>query len=312
MLVNIPSANELNEIALRLYFDAWDRTTTIASNFMVAFEDSVWPWLTNSEWTDEWNEYLSQAQSELGAIAATAQQSAEVRLKSIICETDPYILLLKSDLKIKETGGDLEFADQRTLDAVDLPAVVRTLTPFPLPQSYIQQYQELRRLRNKVMHTGMHQDLLEPQKLVLMLSKQYVALWPDGRWLSRRVDFDGNSATAFFHDERWSSVQSKVMGELPITIALFNNALFKKCVGTSKSSLKGHCPSCKSRTASKLGAHTEPTVSRKSNDSAKCYMCEVDLDLTISESGCDCGSHLVATAPLCDNPCCFNCGDWGD
>ena len=310
MLVNIPTAIELNEIALRLYFDAWDRTATIASNFKLVFDDSDWPWKTNSQWADEWNEYLNQAQSELGAIAATAQQSAEVRLKSIICETDPYILLLKSDLKIRETGGDLDFADQRTLDAVDLPAAVRTLTPFPLPQSYIQQYQELRRLRNKVMHTGMHQDRLEPQKLILMLSKQYVALWPDGRWLSRRVDFDGNSATAFFHDERWSSVQSEIMEELPITIALFDNELFRKCVGTSKSSLKGYCPCCKSRMASKLGADTEPTVSRKSDDSAKCYMCEVDLGLTKSETGCNCGSHLVATASSCDDPCCFDCGQW--
>lgn len=312
MLVNIPTAIELNEIALRLYFDAWGRTVTMASNFKDMFEDSVWPWKSKSQWTDEWSEYLDHAQSELGAIAATAQQSAEVRLKSIICETDPYILLLKSDLKVRETGGDLDFADQRTLDAVDLPAVVRTLTPFPLPQGYIQQYQELRRLRNKVMHTGKHQDRLEPQKLILLLSKQYIALWPDGRWLSRRVDFDGNSATAFFHDERWSSVQSNIMGELPTTIALFDNALFRKCVGTSKSSLKGHCPSCKSRTASKSGAYTEPTVLRESGDSAKCYMCEVDLSLKKSKTACDCGSHLEAKASSCNEPCCFDCGQWGD
>ncbi len=310
MLVNIPTAVELNEIALRLYFDAWQRALTIVRNFKSVFDCENWPWESNSIWTEEWNDYLDQAQSELGAIAATAQQSAEVRLKSIVCETNPYILLLRSDLKLKEAGGDLDFADQRTLDAADLPAAVRTLTPFPLADTFLQTYQELRRLRNKVMHIGMHQSHLEPQKLIRILSEQYVALWPDGRWLFRRVEFDGNSATAFFHDGRWSSAHSGIMEELPTTIALFDNEHFRKCIGTTKSSMTGHCPVCKNYTASKAGSETEPTVSRTGAHSAKCYMCEVDLGLEVSETDCDCGSNLLATTSSSGDLCCFKCGQW--
>jgi hypothetical protein len=107
-------------------------------------------------------------------------------------------------------------------------------------------------------------------------------------------------------------VHSKIMNELPTTIALFDNALFKNCVGTSKGSLKGHCPYCKSRTASKFGAETEPTVVRKSDTTAKCFMCEAVLDLTKRESVCGCGSRLAATAAICDKPCCFKCGQWYD
>ena len=310
MLVNVPTAIDLDEIALRLYFDSWSRTVQIIWNFRSVYEFDGWPWESDSQLAEEWNEYLNQAQSELGAIAATAQQSAEVRLKSIICETSPYILLLKSDLKLKETGGDLNFADQRTLDAVDLPAAVLTLTSFPLPESYIKSYQELRRLRNKVMHIGKHNDYLEPRKFIRLLSEQYAALWPDGRWLYRRVTFDGNSATAFFEDGRWFSTHSNIMDELPTTIALFDNKLFRKCIGTSKSSLKGHCPICKGYTATKSGSETEPTVLRTGDQTAKCYMCEADLGVEESEADCDCKSRLLASAPSADYPCCFNCGQW--
>ncbi len=44
MLINIPSAVELNEIALRLYFDAWHQTLRIIANFNSIFESKVFPW----------------------------------------------------------------------------------------------------------------------------------------------------------------------------------------------------------------------------------------------------------------------------
>ena len=310
MLTNVPSAVELNEIALRLYFDAWHQTMVIIRNFMNFNDSSKYPWGNGAPYADEWNDYLDQAQSELGAIAATAQQSAEIRLKAIICETSPFILLMKNDIKLKSSGGDIDFADQRTLDAADLPAAVNTLTPFPLAASYVKSYSELRRLRNRVMHTGLHQIRLEPQKLVQTLSEQYVALWPEGRWLFHRVKFDGNSASSYFVDGRYSSIHSAVMEELPYTTAVFDNKLFKKCIGTTKSSLKGHCPVCKSHTASKGGSETKPTASRNDASNAKCYMCESDLKLIANDTPCDCGSDIWANGPNDNEPCCFVCGQF--
>jgi hypothetical protein len=310
MLINIPAAVDLNETALRLYFDAWDQALTIITNFKSIFESAPQPWDSSSPYLEEWCDYLDQAQSELGAIAATAQQSAEIRLKSIICETSPYLLLLRNDLKLKPSGGDIDFADQRTLDAADLPAAVRTLTQFELSDAYVESYSELRRLRNKVMHTGLHQSQLEPQKLIQTLTEQYSSLWPDGKWLFRRVKFDGNSATSFFVDGRWSSTHTNVMEELSSTIALFDNALFKKCIGTSKSSLKGHCPVCKNQTASKIGNETVPTAARLKDDNAECYMCENELKLVTDTITCDCESTVWATALSDCDPCCFKCGEY--
>lgn len=311
MLFNIPTAEQLNDNALRLYFDAWQKITTLLCNFEHEFSSTVPPWDEKSEWSSEWSEYIEEAQPELTAIAATTQQSAEVRLKSLLCETNPFILLLKSDIKFKQTRDDIDFSDQKTLDAVDLPAAVLTLTSFNLPQTYIEQYTSFRRLRNKFVHTGMYQGHLELQDLAVQLTKQYATLWPDEKWLLRRTEYDGSDATSYFHDERWASAHSNVMYELPTTIKLFNNELFKKCVGTSKSSLKGICPICINRMASKTGEPPEPTVARISKLQAKCYMCETDLCVSeeIYYDQCDCSTNLEVSTASGDSACCFNCGE---
>jgi len=119
MLLNIPVPEELDEIALRLYFDAWKRAVAIVSNFEAVLPGWSLPGDDGSTSSEEWNEYLDQAQPELGAIAALVQQSAEIRLKSIICATSPYILLLKSDLRLNSP----EF---RGHPRVRFPAAVRT------------------------------------------------------------------------------------------------------------------------------------------------------------------------------------------
>lgn len=308
MITNIPTPNALNEVSLRLYFDAWSSIVVIISNFECEYESNFYPWSKDSEWTDEWKHYIEQAQPELGTILAIAQQSAEIRLKSIICETSPFLLLLKSGLNLKENGTDLNFADLKTLDAAELPAAVNTLTPFKLNNDYIETYQKLRRLRNKVIHVGGADERLKPTEIIELLTKQYASLWPDGRWLYRRVQFDGNSSTRFFHDGRYSSPVSIVMSELPTTIELFEDRYFKNCFGYAKSKITGHCPNCKAELASKLGYHSEPTVVQTAEFSAKCLMCENVLQINKRSETCTCQSE--SSAVFNKDSCCYDCGNW--
>jgi len=101
------------------------------------------------------------------------------------------------------------------------------------------------------------------------------------------------------------------MLELPTTIALFDNELFKKCIGTSKGALKGHCPECKERLAYKGGQESEATMVQTGPASAKCFMCEADLDLEEGEDACTwCGSNSKTVSSPDAEPCCFGCGHW--
>ena len=309
LLINVPNSDDLNEMALRLYFDAWERSITLLSDFADVYEVSIDELDGQHSFKAEWEEYLTQAQSEMGAISVTIQHSAELRLKAIICGTSPFLLLLNGTVSFKASQKhDLDFSELRTLDAVDLPNAVRTLTQFVLPNSYIEHYGNMRRLRNQITHLGSHRGRLTPRQLIEILSQQYVSLWPDGRWLNRRVRFDGNSATRFFHDQSYSSVESAVMEELPYTIKLLDNSAFKKMLGTTKGKLRGFCPSCMYNRATKLEPYGHATAYRTGSTTATCVMCEEELTLQIANKGCEsCGSKTCVESAFYD-PLCFYCG----
>ncbi|MEQ8393606.1 hypothetical protein [Thalassobaculum sp.] len=203
---------------------------------------------------------------------------------------------------------DIDFSELRTLDAVDLPSAVRALTQFALPEAYIAHYSNMRRLRNQITHLGSHKAALTPRQLIEILSQQYISLWPDGRWLCRRVRFDGNSARRFFHDQRYSSVESNVMLELPYTIDLLKSTAFKKILGVSKAKLKGYCPVCLYNRATKWDVDGHATAYRTSANTAVCAMCEEKLVVKMVGKGCEnCGAKTRAEFDSHD-PICFLCG----
>lgn len=312
MFVNVPDAEQLENTALRLYFDAWERTVTLYDDFCSVYPVPIEEVAAEHSFSEEWQEYVDGAQAEMGAICAVIQQAAEIRLKSIICSVSPYLLLLNGEVPLKMNDTDLDFTSLRTLDAVDLPRAVRTMTNFELSDGYIQRYGELRKLRNQVAHLGEHKGGLSPSVLIDLLGQQFLALWPDGRWLRRRVEFDGNSARRFFHDGRYSSVETTVMDELPSTFALLDNATFKKTVGVSKSKLTGFCPDCVYAIASKTGIDPEATAYQTASTSARCAMCEVDLHLSNGVDACEqcdskCFASVVSNEPN-QNVACYACG----
>jgi len=312
MFVNVPNAKQLEDTALRLYFDAWERTVTLYDDFCGVYSVPIEDVAAEHSFSEEWREYVDAAQAEMGAICAVIQQSAEIRLKSIICSVSPYLLLLNSEVPLKMDDAGLDFTSLRTLDSVDLPRAVRTMTNFELSDGYVQRYGELRKLRNQVAHLGEHQGGLSPSVLIELLGQQFLALWPDGRWLRRRVEFDGNSARRFFHDGRYSSVETTVMEELPSTYALLDNATFKKAVGVSKGKLRGFCPDCVYAIASKTGIDPEATAHQTASASARCAMCEVNLHLSNEVDGCErCNGKCfasVASNDLDPNVACYICG----
>lgn len=312
MLQNVPDAQQLNSIALRLYFDAWERTVMLFFDFCEVFEIEIDEVTGQHNFSKEWDEYVAEAQAEMGAICALIQQAAEIRLKSIICSVSPYLLLLNGEVPLKATDTDLDFTSLRTLDAVDLPKAVRTLTDFHLSDAYIQEYGELRKRRNQVAHLGSHKGGLSPSILVDLLGQQFVSLWPDGRWLLRRTKYDGNSARRFFHDDRYSSVESTVMGELPYTMALLSNKTFKSALGVAKGKMSGFCPDCVQAIARKSGIKAVATAYQMSASKAFCLMCEVEITLTKSSNSCsDCGDTLDASTAAdgdFQNIVCYRCG----
>ena len=89
MIINIPSPEDLIDVALRLYLSALSDLINMLAVFDQHFEG-----LPEEELTDERRDYLESCQPELQSIVTVIQQSNELRLKAMICEISPFLLLL--------------------------------------------------------------------------------------------------------------------------------------------------------------------------------------------------------------------------
>ncbi|WP_404420738.1 hypothetical protein [Thalassospira australica] len=315
MIENLPSAEELEETALRIHFDAWHRTIGLIFDFSEAYqlEKGEEP-ESSDDYQEEWLEYLLGSQAEMGAICSSIQHSAELRLKSIICTVSPFLLLLNNSVPLKGGQTSLDFASLRTIDSVDLPNAVRTLSDFPLSNAFDLHFNELRRRRNQLTHLGVHQNNLTPNNLIQFMNTQYNFLWPDGRWLYRRTIFDGNSARRFFNDHRYASVETDVMIELATSIPRIANVDFKKMFGFKKSAMNIYCPNCMGLRATKWHSGGHPTAVQTGSKSATCLMCEQSLvleDIAQEYTKCDsCETSMLVISTTTDaDSLCSSCGE---
>jgi hypothetical protein len=312
MLVNIPSAEGLNEAALRSYFDVWKRASELYSDFAEEHNLDVLELEGEHIHKELWDEYVQDAQPEISHLVSMLLQAVELRLKSLITQVSPFLLLLNGRVKFAKNDQEIDFASLRTLDATELPSAVGALTNYELPSSFSQTFDRLRQVRNKMMHLGVHEEMFRPGELVFTLAEVYSVLWKEGAWLTNRVKYDGKSARRFFHDYRWSSPESEAMAEFPFVQGQLSNGHFKKCVGAKKASIQVFCPVCLDQTASKLGLEgAVPTAFQTSKVSANCLMCQTELTVVPEGTPCvDCMSAYAveANTQQMKFSCCMKCG----
>jgi hypothetical protein len=126
MLTNIPTADGMEQIALRLYFTAWNHVITIIGEMLetdvLSFSVAHGHIKPDGDNIEDIDEYITRAQSDLQIAYTLIQQSQEISLKAKICEISPFLLLLGTDVRTWPSS-DADFTRFRTLDAADLVKV---------------------------------------------------------------------------------------------------------------------------------------------------------------------------------------------
>lgn len=314
MIVSAPTADELNDVSLRLYFSAWSSLIEIWSDFELTFE-GFGPG-KSSAWKDEWQDYLVASQSEMQSIFSIVQHSNELALKAMICEVSPYLLLIGNDLKLNvNPSTDLRFTDFRTIDAVDLPAAVNNFCPRKLTQQFVQTYDDIRGFRNKFVHLGHSDRRFDPFELLHSLIAIYSELWPQRNWLRDRVDFASEERKAYFSDGKHFSVHADIMYEQEYNIELFTKSEFKTVFGEEKSRRRYFCFDCLDEATtgwSDFDRETAKTafISRSDNQQIRCAMCETSFiveRIPCSQDGCK-GNVIGANSDEHDGRC-HTCGE---
>jgi hypothetical protein len=147
VIKNIPTADELRLVSIRLYFKAWADTANIITEWAEYGE-----WATESQEEDDtdspagWEQYIAAAQSDLQGIFTLIQQSQEIGLKARICEVSPFLLLRRTDVRPTEGEQNVwDFTDFPTLDASELIRVHNMFCSTTLSKEFQSKYEEIRR-----------------------------------------------------------------------------------------------------------------------------------------------------------------------
>jgi hypothetical protein len=309
MIVNLPTSDNMNGLALRLYFNAWSDLLGMEYQFDEVFEPGM-------DWSQERTEYLVSCQPELQTIYTIIQQSNELALKARICEVSPYSLLLNSNPNFSTTPKDVDFATLRTLDAVDLPGAVNSICAKTLNDKFVTSYHQIRSRRNQITHLGAINEEFLPKELLHLLVAQYLELWADRNWLQDRVAFAARTTSAFFHDGRYGSAHAVVMYELEHTFDTFTGAEFKGLFDRNKTTRRYICHTCIYEATLKIFVPDKNVCKTAylEGDSAllHCIMCGQTTPVTREKcKSTGCTGDVIATGGDFDKMC-HSCGEHQD
>ena len=316
MIINLPTPDALNTTAVKLYFRAWHAIVGMLHDFDQSFEGPVTNWTepVDDLFAEERAEYLDGAQEDLHATLSIIQQSNELALKARIATVSPYLLLLNNEMAFSAITKETQFASLRTLDAVDLPRAVNTLTDQPVSDSYLQRYSELRVQRNQYTHLGDTSVVLDPIEMAAAMIDQYLELWPNCPWMLDRVE-STHGRESFFDDKHWSPRQ-EIMFLLDYDRMLIPATKFKKLFGVKKAAIKFGCHQCQDDWAVRRngpGLEEAPTAFYDNTKKAMhCVICDADFAAVTKPcdvDGCD-GNFAACDEAAFGAGQCFSCGSY--
>lgn len=309
VIENVPTCEDLHKSALRLYFTAWTNLITIATDFDEVFPD-------DEDWSDEKAAYLKGCQSDMQSCCTLMQQSNELALKARIAEVSPYLLLFRNDRKLSVRPESLDFSDLRTLDANDLPGAVNSFCFKTLSDTFLADYTEVRKLRNKIVHLGSVDREFEADSLLKIMVRQFIELWPNRGWLVERYNYAKSTRYAALHDGKSSSAESEVYDQLTASIDRFSKSEFKRLFGVDKHARRYLCPICYYQSSAR-SAGVDPADCRtafllaENKHLVRCAMCEATTPITRAKCIISsCKGDVLATGEQRIEGMCLTCGEY--
>lgn len=185
MITDIPTNSDFEQSGISFLNQAWDVVIQLLSDLDNA---QVKVWDDDGSASDE---YWMAAQSSLLTALALTQQGTEFLLKSRIVSISP-LLLIAGNSNEWPRGCDknnISFVEFRTIDAQDLIRVHDTFAENRLPETFIERFKILRKLRNNVIHTVNKNMRVTPQQIITEIGKVSTDLLPLRRWIDIRSDY---------------------------------------------------------------------------------------------------------------------------
>lgn len=242
MIVDVPSENDFQIAAENLINSAWNSLTKLLE-YHVVLEDIETKQL-------EKERYWLYAKPELTAATAMVQHAVEFYLKAKILSISPYLLISSEPrmLPKRSDSENISFTEFRTLDAQDLLKVHNTFSSERLGDEFRQWFNDMRLMRNKIMHTVDKKLSIEPTDLSISILQGHEYLVGKNCWISSRTSFLNRSpehgvkiGSAEEHD---AYIHLEIHREISLVIDKLSPSNAKRFFKYDKKSLSETCTNC--------------------------------------------------------------------
>lgn len=241
MITEIPSASDFQAAGLNQLYLAWQIALKAVEDLEEA--EGLAEDLEDHEKSKASAEYWAKSQPALANAFGLVQQAMEMALKGRIAAVSPFLLITR-DPKDWPKGvdtGAVAFSDFRTIDAADLLKVHNSVAGVPLNDGFRSFWDEVRRDRNRVMHS-VRPKSFDPATLVRSILTAAVELFAEMRWCERllAMEVEGKFAAYGLED----AGQNIVMRQIDIAIRHLEPSEKKKFFGFDVKRRAYLCPEC--------------------------------------------------------------------
>lgn len=303
LILDFPTKDDFFYAATDYLNSSWDSVVELISEF-----EEIVGLIDDSKHSAESERYWGSAKQTLISATALVQQAVEFYIKGRIVDVSPYLLISGSPQSWPKgcNKKDIEFSLFRTLDAQDLLKVHDTVCNTRFTDQFVQWYEKLRVIRNKVMHTVDKSLTVKPVEVIEFILFAYHYFSGSNSWFESRKQYLNktpvNSVQMFKEEDNTDSYTlNGLLNEFKTVSEVLSPAKVKLYFNYNKKKRSLHCPSCY-QIVSQMHFWDHEFIHRcaetyqltESDNSYKCCIC--NYSGTISSKKCeeeDCEEKLI-------------------
>ncbi|ECH0512556.1 hypothetical protein V3F66_004588 [Salmonella enterica] len=256
MIIDIPTKSDFYTMADHIVNEAWEKIADLAYDYR---EFDIWnDFYKESEYFSEsdvrnTDHYWLFARPKLITAFNLILQSIEFRLKGLIVEISPYLLITNAtrNMPKADSDGNISFSEFHTLDSQDLIRVHNTFASKALPDQFTTWFNNIRNLRNRFMHSVDNKTDIMPHLIFTSIIQAHNYLNPESaHWIWHRYKYRATHASGGVNvgieeDEEfsgivWSMLQTHY--EFTAAISACSKESVRELFGYAKNDAKDNNP----------------------------------------------------------------------
>lgn len=246
MILDFPTKQDFFGAANDYLNSSWSSVIELINEF-----EELRSTIEDSKHEDESKRYWRSAKQTLISATALVQQAVEFYIKGEISDVSPYLLISGNPQNWPKgcNKNNIVFSSFRTLDAQDLLKVHDTVCEKRFSDKFIQWYESLRVIRNKVIHTVDKSLSVKPEEVMEFILSAHKYFSKSETWFESRRQYlkqtPINSMKIIQDDENSECyILQSLLIEFRIVIDVLAPSKIKFYLDFDKRAKSIHCPNC--------------------------------------------------------------------